>query len=351
MNREEAKIALKQLQSEAVSLNPSALVALFELDLTNVAEELGVSLNDNERIFRFHNQPKLLTTSIFFQGHEYVGVPIQVEGYEVSSQGKLPTPKLTMSVNEEGIALLAILKNKIRLLGDFVGCKITRKRTFARFLDFSNFNCNNRPENLQTNELIEFPPDIYYVNRKSREDKLSIEYELASILDLEGIKLPKRQIISKRCNFLYRGEGCLYEYNSRRNDDIHGENTILPEQAPPIATEEDKLITNILGISSITVLGPYQDGVLYQKGHSVYIIQQGIKYYFVCKNNNVGTRPPYGADWIADKCSKCLKGCKLRWGSSNPTGSVVLGTAASNAGMAKGFLPFGGFPSTDKLRG
>lgn len=347
MDKIQAQNAIKSLQSEAASLSPSALIQLFELDLSTLIEASGISFSSGETIFYFHNNIKLLTTSIFYQGNEYAAVPIQVEGYEVPSQGTLPQPKMTITVNDAGIAVLAILKNTIRRLGDFVGCKITRRRTFARFLDSGNFNSNNTPINLQTNEFVEFPPDIYYINRKSKENKISVEYELSSILDLEGVNLPKRQIIGQRCNSAYRGEGCLYEYESRRNDTVHGEFAILPDQAPPIATEEDKLITDILNIASITDLGQYVNGNIYSKGQSVYITQQGVKYYFVANKDNVGTRPPYPNDWIADKCSKRIKGCKLRFGSVNPIGSVVVG----NSGLIKGQLPFGGFPATEKLRG
>ena len=342
MNKEQAQQNIKILQSECAKLNPSSLIELFEIDLTSVANDLGISSSGASLIFRFHNQIKLVTTSIFWQEKEYVAAPISANGFEITSQGTLPTPKLNITVSEAGIPLLSALKNYTRVLGDLVGSKVTRKRTFARFLDASNFNENNLPADFSPNPLIEFPYDIYYINRKSKEDKYTIEYELNSVLDLEGINLPRRQILSKRCVACYRGEGCLYEYNIRRNDDIHGEFAILPNEAPPVATEDNSLITDLLGISNITVIGQYTLGTQYQKGQSVYIIIDGIKYYFVAKNDNVTTAPPNSNDWIEDKCSKEINGCVLRWGTNGYVN--VYGTQ-----LTKGQLPFVGFPSTQRI--
>lgn len=349
MNRLEAQSSIKRIQSESSRLETSALITLFELDLSLALENQGFLNNDSDKFFYFHNSNKLINTSIKSQGKEYTLCPIEATDFEVSSQGVLPTPRLRITVSEQGIPLLALLKSQIRVLGDLVGCKITRRRTFARFLTLDNFNAQNLPNILEIDELAELPSDIWFINRKSNENKTIIEYELNSILDLENLQLPRRQMMAKRCNLNYRGEGCVYEYDSRRNDDIHGEFTILPEQAPPVATEEDKLITEILNIQSITVIGAYQNGNTYNKGQSVYITSGGLKYYFVAKNDNVTSAPPNANDWIADKCSKCLKGCKLRWALTNPVGSVVIGVAAGSLGLTKGELPFGGFLALDRI--
>lgn len=349
MDKQEAQLGIKKLQSEASSLQASSLITLWELDLGDLANDRGIVFNNNDPIFRFHNNLKLVTNDIIFQGNKYQICPLEAEGFEINSKGTLPTPILRISTVDEGVPLLAALKDQIRSFGDIIGCKVTRRRTFAKFLKLSNFNVDNAlyGHPYDGDDLIEFPPDIYFINRKTKENKLIIEYELASIMDLEGIVLPRRTIISKRCNFTYRGEGCNYEYSSRKNDDIHGESTILPSQAIPVATDEDKIITEVLGISSITDLGAYVTGNTYFKGQSVYIQHGGIKYYFVSKRDNVNSSPYNTNDWIADKCSKCIKGCKIRWGKTNPEGSVDV----KNTPLVKGELPFGGFPSTERLRG
>jgi len=69
------------------------------------------------------------------------------------------------------------------------------------------------------------------------------------------------------------------------------------------------------------------NNAIYSKGQYVYVELDGIKYYFVSKVNGNKYSPFNANYWIADQCSKRLKGCRKRFGSP---------------------LPFGGFPATSK---
>jgi lambda family phage minor tail protein L len=357
MLKSQANTTIKNVQKEASQLETSALITLFELDLSTALENSDI-INNYDRIFYFHNNVKLLTTSIKFQDKIYNLFPIETNGFEITSQGVLPTPTLRMSTSETGAPFLTMLKQQIKVLGDLVGCKLTRRRTFAKFLPVSNYNLynapmfdsNGLPANTEVDEFAELPRDIWFINRKSTENKTTIEYELNSILDFENLKLPRRQMISQRCNFQYRGEGCLYEYSNRKIDDVHGETSILPDSAPPIATEDDKLITDIINTTLKSDIGLYRP-IQYSIGDYVYIEKEGIKYYFVAKTAGYLSVPPNSSQWVADKCSKCVIGCKLRWSKTNPIGSVVInpGGEADLAGLKKGNLPFGGFPSLNRI--
>lgn len=344
MDKNTAQNAIKKLQSEVVSLSPSSLIILFEIDIGFLADERQIQINESERIFRFHNNTKLITTDIYWQGNKYILAPIAAEGFELNARGTLPVPKLTMSVNSQGVPALALLKNEIKVFGDLIGAKITRRRTFAKYLDTLTFPNGNIPPDFEPDPNVEFPPDIYYVNRKTRENKYIIEYELNSILDLEGVQIPRRPIIARTCPFAYRGEGCMYEYSERRNDDIHGDDqtSILPLSAPPVATDEDTRISELLGDVPITVMGQYVPGNTYNKGQAVFLNFAGVNYYFVANQNGVTANPLDIRFWIQDKCSKKISGCKLRWGIN---GSVNT----TNTSLKKGELPFGGFPSTERI--
>jgi lambda family phage minor tail protein L len=74
-------------------------------------------------------------------------------------------------------------------LQDLVGAKVVRKRTFARYLD-------GQPE---ADPTAEFPDDVYFVERKAKDAGGVIEYELAGVYDMEGVVLPRRQVISNVC--------------------------------------------------------------------------------------------------------------------------------------------------------
>lgn len=56
-----------------------------------------------------------------------------------------------------------------------------------------------------------FEDDIYFIDQKSTETNLFIEFALAPAWDVEGIKLPRREIIQNTCLWEYKGsDGCGY---------------------------------------------------------------------------------------------------------------------------------------------
>ena len=59
----------------------------------------------------------------------------------MSSRGGLPTPKISMSTDssEENIEKLSIIRRLSREYGDIIGSKVTRIRTFLKYLDRVNF--------------------------------------------------------------------------------------------------------------------------------------------------------------------------------------------------------------------
>jgi lambda family phage minor tail protein L len=354
----QAESSMKKLVTESASLTPSSLISLFELDLTDILEAKGLnpstfainrqsprgysyqssdSTYPNESIFRFHNNIKLIETSIYFDSDktathnppltselkEYIAIPIDVQGFETTAKGTQATPTLTLTVSEEGITALALFKDIIRQVGDLSGVKVTRIRTYYKYLPPQNFY----PDHLNPNydQYIEYPRDIFYIDRKSNEDKFSIQFELASLLDLEGIKLPLRQIISNRCMWTYRGEGC--EYNESN----------FPNQAIPVADLKDELLADIINYPLFNK-GLWASGKIYNKGDFVFINKQIgdrlVPFYYVCKRNTVVTYPTFGEDWIPDQCSKGINGCKLRFSK-----------------IGQGTLPMGAFPGVSRLGG
>ena len=357
MNKTTAQTSIKKINAEITSLTPSSLIQLFEIDLSDLVFSRGlIGVGDDKKIFRFHNNIKLVNTSIVWQGKTFIAAPITAEGFEFSSKGTLPVPKLGITTSEEGIAALSLLKSIMRELGDLVGGKVTRIRTFARYLDAENFYAVDEngaailsqpiertsiPAGFQPDPNAEFPKDVFYIDRKSNESKTIIEFELASLLDIEGIKFPRRLVVSNRCVFRYRGEGCCYEYNANRSD-IH-DGMELPDSAPPAANRNNEKLSTILG-RNVVMRGKYDPRKSYQIGDGVFVSKDGINYYFVAKAIPLQP-PPNTAYWLADECSYSTKGCKMRWGSS---GSVIIGGADSSK-IAKGKLPMGTFPAVNKL--
>lgn len=344
MNISEASQNIKQLYAEAESLNPTALITLFEIDIGDIGFNMGnITQNeiDNEyqTVFRFHNSIKFSSNTIIWQGKQYIAAPIIAEGFDIKSNGTLPTPKLRLSVSDDGIEYLTIFKDRLYNMGDIVGAKVTRIQTFAKFLDAENFTNGMYPNGFIPSNT-EFPRAIFYVDRKSLETKNTIEYELASLFDIENVKLPGRTVVANSCSARYRGHGCLYEYNSRRIPSEHGNQgeSILPFAAPAVANDKNEKIKDLLSGIPIVDLGQYEPGI-YNSGQTVYITRNNLNYYFVCKGKDVDIAPPNLKYWIPEACSHQVNGCELRYGINGAaTGNITLGNL-----MYNGFISVNSF--------
>ncbi len=227
MDKTQARNSIIGLQAEASSLTPSPIIQFFEIDIGNIGFDRGVISEtevdgETNTIFRFHNNVKLTTNDIYWRGQTYVAIPITAEGFEIKSNGTFPTPKLSLTVSDDGIPYLSVFKNRLfELAGDLVGAKVTRFRTFAKYIDAENFFDSVPPQGFAPDPNKELSRDIYFIERKSNENKNLLEFELSSIFELEDIKLPGRRVLANTCPFQYRGEGCMYEYNTRRDIVVH----------------------------------------------------------------------------------------------------------------------------------
>lgn len=355
MTPNQAQTAIKELYAEASLLSPSALILLFEIDVGIIGLNVGAisqaEINsDNSTVFRFHNNVKLSSSSIFWQGNEYIAAPINAEGFDMTSKGVLPTPKLSINVNDEAVSVFNQFRQRIRDIGDLTGAKVTRIRTFAKFLDAENFKTGNQPIGFSPNPNSEFPRDVFYIDRKSLENKFVMEFELGSLLDVQGQKLPGRLVVANSCPAIYRGESCMYECNTRRNVIEHGNITdsILPTAAPAVANEFDETFAVLLPGVTIVDKGAYDSNQFYNSGDTTYLNFNNVNYYFVASaphipavlnNNIIPISPPNRTNWIADMCSHKIRGCELRYGVGGSARGVTLGQ-----------IPFVGFPACTRFK-
>lgn len=178
------------IASDIQKLSPGTLVELFILDATAVGGD----------VFHFHAGTNELKENVWWQGVEYTRFPVEAEGFEQRATGTAPRP-IIRAANVGGV-----LGNAIRANDDLIGAKITRKRTFVRYLDARNFAAGN----VQSDPNVEFSLEIYYVDRKINENRVMVEWELVSAMDLAGVQIPRRQIIANVCPSRYRGGECNY---------------------------------------------------------------------------------------------------------------------------------------------
>ena len=356
----DAQNTLKAISREAISLESSAVISLFEIDLSGVKASLNIGSTEiSPDVLRFHGNESIGQRKIYFRGEVYHPTPIQTDGFEANSTGSTPRPTLFITslkgLIEEAASnsYFNSLKRAVLELDNMIGAKVTRIRTFYKFLDAANNleGVGDFSSGLGKNP--EFPKEVYYVERKMAEDPNGIQFELSSTLEMESFKLPGRLCLSTRCTWNYRGEGCCYEFKTKGNADLHGSTDQLPDFAPPIANEADELISSSISTynpSSVTASSPtpYVSSTAYSATNIVYITKDNINYYYVAKGSVPADNPPPHTDyWEADRCSKTLNGCKLRWGSSGAAKKCTDSATPCTKGVAKTLLPFGGFPGTN----
>ena len=180
-------------------LDADSLIELFVIDLTLIG---------GTDVFYLHAGTNSIGGAVVWQGVAYQPWPMQVEGFDVNVRGALPRP--TMHVAN----VLNTLVPYVEEFDDLVGASVRRRRTFARYLDGQPTADPNQ----------HYPDDLYYVERKTQDDGTVLGFELASALDLEGIRLPSRQITVNSCAWVSdyrRGGDCPYvgtNYFNVRNE-------------------------------------------------------------------------------------------------------------------------------------
>ena len=293
----------QEVYKEAYSFNPSSLIELWKLDGTPIGLDT---------IFYFCNGSNTNFQPVVYGGINYTPFPIMVDSMDTDGKGTLPRPRLTVS-NINGFVSALLLENN-----QLTGAIITRIRVFSRFLDASNFP-SPLPNWVTPDPTASYEPEIFYINRKITENQQIVSFELASVLDVQNVKLPKRQILSNSCSWKYRDTlSCNYS-------------------GAPVSDSSNKTFTGTGGYGyTLTDKGEFNIATTYNQGDYVYIYStlpqfSNIKIYYVCSTNSTVGINPVGnpTKWISDSCSKTMAACKLRFTNVPLRTSAFPGTARS----------------------
>lgn len=178
-------ISFSSTFDEISKINPSAIIELFEL-------ELVAAIHGSNTIYRFHNGSSLNANGqITWKGNAYFRFPIEADGFAYQ-RGQLPRPTLTISnlSSTPNISAILLTVNQTTAGSDLTGAKVTRIRTLVKFIDAINFANNT---NATADPNAEFPREVYFIDRKSNENREIVSWELSAVFDLMGIRAPKRQ--------------------------------------------------------------------------------------------------------------------------------------------------------------
>jgi len=311
-----------------------AYVELFDVTLpSGVKVYLFNGLDDGQNNIYF---PQKTVSGGVYPLKEYFAVPISIDGVEINGAGASPRPSLkvaniptlirSISNNEDGTddeeTLYSILVDEgLSKNEDLLNTRIEYRRTLLS-------NTYSSTDSNPSSSPVEFPSHIYVIDRVASEDNILVDFELASPIDVEGVKVPGRIVIGRYCVWRYQG-GTLNNEGGC-NWPLSGNGRFFDEK--------DQLITR-----SISSINTWSNSATYNANDRVKTITDGHTQIWealraVPVNKNPVTNPSY---WKRlDVCSKTLTGCKKRFQGNNS--DDTLNTAVS--------LPFGGFPGSRKFK-
>ena len=196
----------QSIQEQLQSLEPSAIIELFQLELTE-------AVNGVNQTYYYHAGTNELTADVVFNGLTYAATAIQIDGFATATKGVLPRPTMRIANISNAISALLLLYNPLQ-------AKVTRIQTCKKFLDAVNFTGGT---NATADPTAKFEDQIYYIDRVASENPTMVEFELASKLDLINVALPRRQVL-EHCPWVYR-ENSTCGYKGKKFFDINNNPT------------------------------------------------------------------------------------------------------------------------------
>jgi lambda family phage minor tail protein L len=190
------------LQGQEVS---SPVITLFELELPDGSFAFfHPGTNSSLGSVQFRNKT---TTAV----QTYEPFPMMIDGLEVSSDGAINRP--TLSIANIGTTFKTLLRGYVAK--DLVGQRITRRQTLEKYLVGGGSHDASMVSDTELSKV------TYVIDRISAESSAVLTFEVTAIYDLEGITLPRREQVGKFCSWIYQGDrlydkgGCTWHQDSR----------------------------------------------------------------------------------------------------------------------------------------
>lgn len=324
-----------KISKDLVDLEPTAVLEFYRLYYD--------TLNEPDSYLPFHSCSNGLMTNIVLNGIGYLPIAVEVEDFESNIFNRLSRPKIRISNNN--LVVSSVLRRK----NDFRNAKIERIKIFIKYIDDVNFEGGINPFGV-ADPTAEISRDLYVISQKLQENKSLVEFELTAPFDLENFFIPGRLVLGRYCYWQYRGIGCNYF-------------------GPPVCQENDASFTHIpTGTFDFqSSLNEWQYGKYYLPGATIFINtdKDPFRTWYICtaphlasENNapNLDNSP-----WQKDGCAKTVGACRKRFANSFINYSGISGSylnqtsqvqnivpATINGNPNSYYLPFGGFPATDK---
>lgn len=321
-----------------MDLEPTAVLEFYKLYYDTI--------NEPDSYFPFHPGSNGLNQGLMLDGILHLPVAVEAEDFETNIFNRIARPKIRIS--NVNYLMSSILRRK----NDFKFAKLERTKIFLKYIDDANFEGGINPYGAaDPNSSIS--RDTYIISQKTQEDIHLVEFELTAPFDLENFSVPGRLVLGRYCYWQYRGVGCNYF-------------------GPPVCQENDQQFNYVpTGLFNFqTTENEWVYNKNYNAGDIVYLNtdKDPFRTWYVCKQAHTAsenTLPSLDSSiyWVKDGCAKTISACRKRFANvqiyytgisgTTPTGfyisnSVPVTLNAKPSGEF--FLPFGGFPATDKYK-
>lgn len=183
-----SNLMVKDLQKQDPG---SGLVELFELELSSTTTlYFHPGVEADLSTVQFREEGGTIRT--------YTALPMQATGFNIDPQGTSARPSVVFANAQN------IFKNAAGDFDTLLGKKLTRRTTLKKYLV---------GESGDSTPPTEFPKQVFLLDRVASQDKMAVTFECSTPFDLQGITLPKRQVIANACPWIYQGADAeLNEY-------------------------------------------------------------------------------------------------------------------------------------------
>lgn len=183
------------------------VVELYQLTSPNSADPILYfhgGVNESLEVVQFRDSISPYTV------RDYVALPLHLEKTKLDSDGATNRPTLTVA------NVSTTFSDKLGNFNydDLIGYTITLRTTLENHLSSGS----------GTEAPVEFPQVSYLIDRIANETNLSVTFELAVPFDLENVKVPRRVLLGKYCNWQYkgiekgRGGGCTWSCQRKQRN-------------------------------------------------------------------------------------------------------------------------------------
>jgi lambda family phage minor tail protein L len=179
---------MEMIATDAQRLVKEPKIVLFEID----ARAYG------DTVLRFTPVVDGSNWDVQFGGNIYRRLPITASGFTWNGTGTAPRPSISLAAQD--LVFLSLIVNG----DDLIGCPVRRIRTYRKYLDDGD----------SPNPSATFPIDHFVIEKKTKQVRKQLSFELSTPIDQQGRKIPARQVIRDTCLNRFR-----YWANGRWNYD------------------------------------------------------------------------------------------------------------------------------------